>query len=259
MVLHWNPMELLRIIAWRYLMYLTAYDKDRLNKFTNVDLTDRSDIHRILFDFIPNEIYNRSGNKEFSVAYILRHTQLIPRQIIRILNEAFSTSRPNTPNGAVNTSNNLINAVQIQESQICEEIFGAFKMKYPFVQNLCEICLPSLPRFFSEKLLEQVYREKGKKVMQEYSHIGEVGFTQYKQVLFEIGAIGRVRDRKDIYADADFEYALPGRLYASAADELCLHPSFSGTYETNINRTSEHFVYPHLRLYENFHKRILRI
>lgn len=259
MVLHWSPMELLRIIAWRYLVFLSAYDRERLAQFSNIDLADRANVHQVLADFLPEEIQNRSGKREFSIAYVLRHTQLLPRQMIKIFNEAFSTSRPNAPRASHEVTNSLITSVRILESQFCEEICNAFNMKYPYAEALCKTCLPSLPRFFSESYLEKVYREKGKKVLQHYSHVGEVGFGHFRETLFEIGAIGRVKDKSGIYADAEFEYALPGRLYASDLDELCMHPTFSGTYETNTNRSSEHFVYPHLQLYQSVSDMDLRV
>ncbi|WP_188716643.1 P-loop ATPase, Sll1717 family [Paracoccus acridae] len=258
-VLHWSPMELLRIIAWRYLVYLSANDRNRLHYFSNADLSDRADVHRILTDIIPVDIMNRSGDREVSVAYILRHTQLLPRQIIKIFNETFSTSRPNAPQTAAAIADRITGAVRMLESQFCEEVCGAYKIKYPFISDLCKNCIPSLPRFFDEKILENIYRRKGKKTMQEFSHIGDVSFSQFKEALFEIGAIGRVRSKTEMYADADFEYAIPGRLYASDSDELCLHPSFSGTYESSTNRRSEFFVYPHLHLYEGALERALRL
>lgn len=261
MVLHWSPMELLRLVAWRYLIFLAAFDESRLNKFASIDLNERSDVHTVLDDFFPKEIINRAGSREIGIAYALRHTQLLPRQIVKIFNEAFSTSRPSALQNSDDVVDSLMNAVQRLELDFCKEIYGAFRAKYPFASDLCEECLPSLPRFFDEKTLEKIYREKGKKVIQEFSHVGEVSFRDFKQSLFEIGAIGRVCNRPDsnIYADAEFEYALPGKLYASSSDELCLHPTFSGAYETNSNRNSDHFVYPHMQLYEKPTKRVLRI
>ncbi|MVO18375.1 P-loop ATPase, Sll1717 family [Parasedimentitalea huanghaiensis] len=258
-VLHWLPMELLRLIAWRYLVSLAAYDPARLERFRSLDLVDRGDVHIVLDDFLPRDLHNRRGDIESSSAYILRHTQLLPRQIIKIFNEAYSTQRPNMPSEYNSIVSAIANAVQIWEPKFCKEIYGAFRSKYPYASDLCAVCLPTLPRFFDEKLFEKVYREKGKRVIQEHSNIGAVSFRDFRQALFEIGAVGRVRDRTIVYADADFEYALNGRLYASTKDELCLHPTFSGTYETDANRTSRLFVYPHMSLYDGSEERRLRI
>jgi hypothetical protein len=249
-VLHWLPMELLRLIAWRYLVSLAAYDVPRLERFQGLDLSYRSDVNLVLEDFLPREIHNRTGRIESSSAYILRHTQLLPRQIIKIFNEAYSTQRPNMPRAYASIISEIANAVKTWEPKFCKEIFGAFRSKYPYASDLCAVCLPTLPRFFDEKILEKVYRERGKRVMQEHSHVVDVSFRDFKQALFEIGAVGRVRDSTFIYADADFEYALNGRLYASVSDQLCLHPAFSGTYETDANRTSAIFVYPHMSLFD---------
>lgn len=250
MVLHWSPMELLRLIAWRYLVYLSAYDRGRLQDFLSVDINERADVHRVISDFLPLKLSNRTNRDEISIAYVLRHTQLLPRQIIKVFNEAFSNSRPNTPQPERTAINCIISSINNLESQFCKEVYGAYRAKYPYASSICEACIPNLPRFFDESALEKVYRERGKIILQEHSHIGDVSFRNFKQCLFEIGAIGKVRSKTEIYADADFEYAIPGRLHSSKDDELCLHPVFSGAYETNANRNSEHFVYPHMRLYE---------
>lgn len=250
MALHWNPMELLRIVAWRYLIFLAGRDRRSLERFRHVDLTNRDHIHEVLNSFLPQRIVNRSGKEEVGVVYLLRHTQLLPRQVILILNEAFSTVRPNTPLPEDELLDSLKNAVSSREEFFCREIFGAFRGKYPFAQALCSECIKELPRFFSEKVLEQIYKEKGKLILQSQSSGGAADFSTFCRVLFEIGAIGRVKKKTTFYADAEFEYAIPGRLYASRTDELCLHPAFSGAFETNANRTSDLFVYPHMDLYK---------
>jgi hypothetical protein len=70
-------------------------------------------------------------------------------------------------------------------------------------------------------------------------------------MLVEVGAIGRVNGRSGLYADAEFEYAVRGKLNLSIKDELCLRPIFSGIHESSVNRDSEHYVYPHRHLFDD--------
>lgn len=262
MVLHWSPIELLRIIAWRYLIYLAGYDQSRLLKFRGIDLSKRDEVHQVFEDFFPANILNRTGREEDSLAYVLRHTQLLPRQIIRIFNEAFSTARPNVPIPEDVASSSVVKAIEVLESSFCVEVFNAFKSKYPYAAELCEACIPNLPRFFTEKELEDVYVHRGKAVMSLSMNQKLASFRVFKRTLFEIGAIGRAtkaNKETEIYSDADFEYAIPGKLHSSPGDILCLHPAFSGTFETTVNDKSDIFVYPHMRLYDVNGGRRLRV
>lgn len=258
MVLHWSPIELLRMIAWRYLIGLSVADPDRLQNLKEIDFSDRNDVHQILDEFLPNRVVNRGGYEEFTIAYLLRHTQLLPRQLITLLNSAFSRHRPNVPREEGNSRNAIVNAIEDLEETICQEIFAAYRFKFPFAERLCAEVIPYLPRFFDEQKLQEIYRRKGRLILQEHSQTIQPDFRSFRTSLFEIGAIGRVTNRDKLYADAEFEYAMPGRLVASDTDELCLHPVFSGAYETNSNRNSKHYVYPHMNLYDSKEARDLR-
>ncbi|MGJ8625720.1 MAG: P-loop ATPase, Sll1717 family [Sulfitobacter sp.] len=259
MVLHWSPIELLRIAAWRYLVGLAAYDSPEIKKFLDVDLNNRDHIHRVIANFLPKEILNRGGKKEITVVYLLRHTQLLPRQFILLLNTAFAGGGVPGNFNVKEVEEGLINAVQEFEQNVCEQVYNAFNFKYPFAKNLCKRIVPNLPRFFTEKDLEAVFRAKGKKVLIENRHVVEPDIEDFKEILFELGVLGRVKGKSTVYADAEFEYAMPGRLVVSRRDEICLHPAFSGAYETVENRDSEHYVYPHMAMYNNDAPRNLKL
>ncbi len=69
----------------------------RLATFLQQDYPDayarmRADAPLELFnEFFPDTVVNQIGFEEPTIAYILRHTQLLPRQLLLILNEALST------------------------------------------------------------------------------------------------------------------------------------------------------------------------
>ncbi|PZX19054.1 hypothetical protein LX81_00752 [Palleronia aestuarii] len=261
MVLHWSPIELLRMVAWRYLIFLAGNDPVKLKKFRDLSLSSRDDVHQILSDFLSNEILNRGGSKEYTIAYLLRHSQLLPRQIIKILNLAFSGIRPSVPREEAEIRDSIVQAIRESEGNICTEVFISYRMKYPFIERLCEEVLPNLPRFFSEAELKNAYRDRGKAVLQDSGHLIINSFTDFKRCLLEIGCIGRVsvKEKTSQYADAEFEYAIPGKLSISEDDELCIHPIFSGAFETAKNRKSEHYVYPHMSLYNFPAKRVIKL
>ncbi|WP_370296396.1 P-loop ATPase, Sll1717 family [Poseidonocella sp. HB161398] len=242
MAIHWLPIELMTVIAWRYLVYLKLYSPEDLARFSGLDIGSRDHVNQILDSFLPNETINSSGKKEFTIAYIFRHSQLLPRHLIGIMNGIFSDGRSKSVFGE---EVSICDGVKAAEQSIYEGVKSAFRKKYPNLDSVCAVTLTELPRFFGDSELHKVYSYHGKAAM---SAIGISDYREFKRMLVEVGAIGRASERTDIYADAEFEYAVRGRLNMSVRDELCLHPIFSGVHESSVNRNSQHYVYPHQHL-----------
>jgi hypothetical protein len=118
-------------------------------------------------------------------------------------------------------------------------------------------CLPELHRTFSDGDLHRVYNRHGRSVFEREGV--ELDFREFKTMLVEIGAVGRVKKRTGIYAEAEFEYAMPGRLSLSVDDELCLHPIFSGEFSSSKNSTDGLVVYPQKEWVEGDSGRNLRV
>lgn len=245
MALHWLPIELLTVAAWRYLVYLRLYAPDELAKFGHLDMGSRDDIHKIIYSFLPRETKNASGKKEFALAYILRHSQLLPRHMIGLLNAIFSDGHSSS---VFNDKISICDGVKTAEQSIYEGIKSAFRKKYSNLDAVCSCTLTELPRFFSNSELHKAYNFHGKSAM---AAIGFHDYREFKRMLLEVGAIGRSGERKGLYADSEFEYAIRGKLNVSIKDELCLHPIFSGIHESSVNRESEHYVYPHQHLFDD--------
>lgn len=244
MALHWLPIELMTLAAWRHLVYLRLYAPDNLRAFVHLDMGAREDIHKILDSFLPRETLNSSGKKEFTLAYILRHSQLLPRHMVGIMNAIFSDGYSNS---VFDDEVSICSGVRTAEQSIYEGVKSAYRKKYPNLEAVCSSTLTELPRFFSDGDLHRVFNFHGKS---EMSFIGISDYREFKRMLVEVGAIGRASIREGLYADADFEYAVRGKLNLSIKDELCLHPIFSGIHESSVNRDSDFYVYPHRNLYD---------
>jgi len=111
-------------------------------------------------------------------------------------------------------------------------------------------------------MLQQVYTRHGKGVLkttEEYNFIDKTDFNFFKRALIEMGIVGRVKNKTEIYAVADFEYAQAGRLNTSVEDEMCLHPIFSGEFESSKNSNGGLFIYPQKDLFDLERGRNLRV
>ncbi|WP_187431848.1 hypothetical protein ROLI_005810 [Roseobacter fucihabitans] len=240
-VLHWSPIELMRIAAWRYLVFLAAHNHiQRLNKFEAIDLSKREDVHSVLSDFMKDTTVNRGKKIEGTLAYVLRHTQLLPRQFIMTLNSIYKSAE----DGGFNYAADVVDGIRNVEPDICGDIFNAFQTKFPFCEDLCDRVVEKLPRYFSQDRLESVYAKFGKGALKSRQ---DIDFHRFRKVLSEIGAIGKVTGQTTMYKDADFEYGIPGQLSFAPSDEFCLHPAFSGAFESAENIDSVQYVYPHLK------------
>jgi hypothetical protein len=205
-----------------------------------LDLTKRSDAIALFNKVLPEKIINQTGFQEETVSYILRHTQLLPRHFLMLLNSIFKNSGSTQALIPFPLSREkIINGIRQVEEYIVSEIFGAFRLSYPTAEVTCKRCLPELGHIFSVGELQQTFTRHGKAVF------GGGSFFDFERMLMEIGAVGRVIPGKesDVYIKGNFEYTVSHELTASYEDDLCLHPLFSGIFSNGGRRDRP--VYPY--------------
>jgi len=234
--LQWSASELLLIGAQRLMFYLALNHKELYNKFIRLDLTKRADALNLFGVVLPEKITNRTGFQEETISYILRHTQLLPRHLIILLNSIF---RDNRSNQFPLRAERIINGIQQVEEAMVGEIFVAFNLIYPNAKITCRKCLPELGHKFTVADLHRVFTRHGKAVF------GSDDLLLFQRMLLEIGAVGRVipGNDKDFYIKGSFEYTISHQLSISQDDELCVHPLFSGIFQGS--GTQERPVYPY--------------
>lgn len=257
LLLQWLPSEIFGIIAWRFQLYNRMYDLERFKALQHINLTDRKGALQIIDELLPKRLTNGIGIDEPTVTYLMRHTQLLPRQVILILNRIFVNTRSDSTRIERVTGQKVVDAVSQVESTLCEEVFTAYYHKYPLAYEVCDKCIPELPRQFDDGTLHKVYNRHGKRFFEEQNPDSE--YSDFKKMLIEMGVIGRVRKKTEIYAEAEFEYAKPGRLSVSVDDELCLHPLFSGEFSSGKNSNNGLVVYPQKEWLENDEGRVARL
>ena len=237
--LQWTASELVLIGAQRLMLYLDLYYPEYLKKLQPLDPTVRADALRLFQAVLPKFIENHSGFQEETISYILRHTQLLPRHFLMLLNSIFrSTGGTQGLNPFPIPESRIINGIRQVEERLVTEIFVAFKPIYPNAEEICKRCLPELGHKFSVGQLHQIYTRRGKAVFE-----GDNLF-EFQRMLLEIGAMGRVKPGKatEVYIQGNFEYTIAHEIAISHNDELCIHPLFSGIFG---NDTQERPVYPY--------------
>ena len=237
--LQWKASELILIGAQRLALYLGLYYPDFYKGYSTLDLSKRSDALALFNAVLPKHVTNHGGFPEETISYILRHTQLLPRHFLMLLNSIFK--------GTGNTQglhpfpiheSRILNGVREVEERIVTEIFVAFESIYPTAELVCKRCMPELEHKFSVGQLHQVYTRRGKAVFD-----GDNLF-EFQRMLMEIGAVGKVQPGKatEVYIQGNFEYTIEHELSISHDDDLCIHPLFSGIFG---KETKERPVYPY--------------
>lgn len=238
--LQWTAGELILIGAQRLNFYLAIFFQDFLKDLYPLDVAKRADALKLFQAVLPERITNQAGFQEDTMSYILRHTQLLPRHFLMLLNSIFK--RPGSTqnlNPFPVSQDRIINGVRQVEEFIVGEIFVAFKLIYPTAEATCRRCLPELGHQFTMGDLHRVFTRHGK------AEFGSDSLFDFQRMLLEIGAVGRVIKGKetDLYIKGNFEYTVSHQLNLSQDDALCVHPLFSGIFHANNGK--ERPVYPY--------------
>jgi hypothetical protein len=226
-VLHWGARELVRVAARRLWIYVSINHREQLSgdrSLYTFDPDNAEEAERLLRSTLPRSVRNALGTREDALAYLLRHTQLLPRHFILLLNRVWTYHLAHSDNALRVSEDAVRRAVLRSEGDIVSEICKAYRPLYPDAEAACEAVIPHLRMTFSHSEFHRAFNQHGKSVT---PHLDVHGF---KRMLIEIGAVGRWMGETERYVEAEFEYTAPNRLNVSDDETMCLHPLFAGVY-----------------------------
>jgi hypothetical protein len=236
--LHWRPKDLVRLVCWRLYMHL------RLNKpeaiiHDGIDWEKFNSVHNKMWKpYFGEKIENRNGIIEYTFPYILRHTQLRPRQLVIICNEI--AKRASRAGGFPNFGHDTLKeAIWNCELELANEVFNAYSQIYPSIGNIV-LALSGLPMTFKGKELDKVAKRTS-----AHWDKGDYSPDKFRQIVTETGIVGRQRGDKDARSgiiEADFEFAMEDRLYIHEQDDCVIHPMFYR--KLNIVKQAGTCIYP---------------
>ncbi len=237
LVMQWRPKELLRFVCWRWHLHLI--ETGRWDKNVKVDFDKPNDVLKKLWEpYFGHDLLNAAGHHEKSFAFILRHTQLRPRQLVIICNKFFSFIEE-TGYRSDNPSRDAARAIESVQSLLATEVINSYKKIHHHADRILN-ALTGLPMVFKGKELDRVARITSSQwESEEYSPYN------FRTLCAELGIIGRVRtmdERSGIIA-ADFEYFIEDNLIITDRDDCVFHPLFFNRY--NVHRNIDNaIVYP---------------
>jgi hypothetical protein len=232
-VAHWSARELITLIGNRLNIYCHLYQPDvvaesPLDTDPRPETIGYDDARRLIARVLPEKITNGYGGTEDTVAFLVRHTQLLPRHLITILNCVWHAQSAHDAGAPLPMKPiAVVEGVRRGEYEIVRDILAAFSGVHPGARLCCERALPNLGNVVEEGQLHRVYNQNG--IRKETG----LEFRQFVHCLLEIGCLGRVVDVKSTsrYVVGEFEYTRAGSLHVGSDDPFCVHPVFAEAFD----------------------------
>jgi hypothetical protein len=245
LTIYWTAKELLKLAGTRLRLYLRAHHPDRVDALRRrADQIDEPEqAIALLRAALPQTVYNGLGIPEDPVAYLLRHTQLLPRHLIEILNSVFTARVRDSVPWEVSPAAVVI-GTRAAERLIVKGIFAAHRASFPFASDALNRLSDGLPICFPANELRRVFNRKG------IRKLAGVDFDDFLSMLFTLGVLGVRFDQTARYNKAHFQYTFDSVLTAEEdVDHLCFHPLFTRYLHERslpgLRRSGALATYPH--------------
>lgn len=235
--LHWRPKDLVRLASYRLNLFLQLLPPAEFGG-TIGEVEDWNDFHeveeKVWIPFFGTTLTNRMGVVERTFPYVLRHTQLRPRQLVIMCNHiAASAGRafPRIP------EKELVRGVREAELLLASEVINSYKQIYHHIGDIIS-ALSGTKVFFMGRELDKVAKRSSS------SWHGDYSLARFRRLVAEIGVVGRVRNISEEpgIVESDFEFTLKDRLFINEKDQCVIHPMFYR--KLNSKGQPGQYVYP---------------
>lgn len=214
--LKWKPRDLIRLAAARLLAYQRSNNTSFFDRWVTKNLHDPAVAVTMFEEALPTTIRVTRDHSEPALLYVLRHTQLLPRQFFLLLNHIFAATRHERSM----SQESVREAVHQAVSTEVQEIIAAFNHRYPRAFDLLHRAIPQLGETFKAGDLHRSFNRFGRA-------FGFDELLEYQRLFTDLGVIGRGTSHEDAtYQRAQFQYNLNSPLILSDRDQLFIHPLF---------------------------------
>jgi hypothetical protein len=230
----WRPKDLMRLVSWRFNRYLDAHNLLLPESRVQIDWTNNRQVYATMWSpYFGATVANARQKEEDTFSYILRHTQMRPRQLILLCNSiAMRAMRGGRfPRFS---QEDIRQGIAAMELHLSIEIIGSFGSQHSNVSTIVD-ALKGMPMLFTGSELDIRAKESASAWPP-----GTYSQTAFRPLLAELGIVGIVRRHNEQagYIDADFQYSLERRLTISHRDPCVIHPMFFKRFEIDVNSES---------------------
>lgn len=220
--IRWSTNDLLALVEMRYRQFARALaDAGEPTLEQSLKATP-SEPRPFLESILPRTVLNSCQRDELTLPFLLRHTQMLPRQVLILFNYILA-GRETTQRIARQErlpADITAAAVTTAEHELTMEVLNAFRGYWSGITPALEALVPRLEPTFTEPELHTLFERLG---LRRYARSSALLLTR----LVKTGVVGRVRERTERYIVGEFDYIYPRGMSAFGAPELCLHPMFS--------------------------------
>jgi hypothetical protein len=227
-VAYWSARELIQMAGSRLALYSLAHG---LGLWTggaanHYQPLSYAEARQVLRRLLPATVTNGLGIAEDSIAYLMRHTQLLPRHVILLLNSIWEVHRASGSDELPVSNRAVVEGVRLAEIVIADDIAASYSSVHPLAHECCEKIIPNIRMSLTESELHQAYNRGGVK------KLTGMDLDACRRMLAEIGCIGREIPGGETtrYVSGEFEYTVPGTLGIGSDDRMTLHPVFAEVY-----------------------------
>ena len=222
----WTATELLQVAAHQFRRFLEFNDSDTFEQCAELDFNRGKDLRKFWGSLFKNPVTNKYGAVEETLIYILRHTQLLPRQFLVILDRLIVESHTQTGGYRELKSELAIWAVEKHEESVATEIFTAYYYIYPSVEQIGRSMFGNFSPVFSYDELEHKWKTVGRP-MDYRSEGGHHAFGDVIEMFLRVGIIGVCGQETEKYIEGAFSYNQLAPPNLGSGKQLCVHPIFS--------------------------------
>ena len=238
--MHWRPKDLMRLACWRFHSYCEVKGHLKNNVLENIKWSKFEDVlEKVWLPYFGEYVTNGSGIDERTFPYVLRHTQMRPRQMVLLCNSIarFTKAAGTFPNFG-SRSKLIVEAIRDVEISLANGVINSYATVFPNITKVLNT-LSGCPNVFQANYLDKIaHRTRGEWVQGDYSP------SKFVQVLTEMGIVGVVRQwsQDANIIEANFEYAMRDRLPINNNDICVIHPMFYKKFRVSMKEKV--IVYP---------------
>lgn len=230
--IHWTPNTLTEIVAHRAMImarcrFGPTFDRMCSHLPKDAPSIDSRSAVNILSEVLPRHIENEAGHKEEALNAILRHTLLLPRQILNLLSIALKVSFRERGQAPV-TREQLEGAVDLGCARVIGEVYSAYRHVYPDIGVIGPPFLRYCRSVSSYGDLQRAYNET---VKGRFGHEYASDFSSFLSAIVDCGLVGVKTRETPKYIEAKFAYNFVGELNFTSRDVMVLHPAVRRHYD----------------------------
>jgi hypothetical protein len=225
LTIRWTAGELIMLAGNRLRTFLDLYFPDTARQLglpKKHNPTDRLAARRTLAAVLPEQVRNDLGTMEDAIPYLMRHTQLLPRHLIQILNQVMQRAVVDAlPDGVPRaTSKQLVEGVNAAERRIVKAIFTAYSHDYEDLRK-------PFNRMKNHVAVMESVSDLHTNFNNASASVSGYDFDRFLAGSMAVGAIGVVTDVGGHYIKGEFSYTFTNEMRTvEARDKVCIHPLF---------------------------------